>query len=826
MGPWQLYLANVEWLARDKVDTITPGMLPVSITPGLEDSHYEASIPAYAREAGREMQLAVKSQTPCYIVDAENNVLPMFPFIHPDTGDHWWIEKGSWEVRSHSKYHDAPSFHRPGGTVTLRIGDDRCKVNLYDPCLSAAEFTILLDDIKNWCWRMAIDESCYVTVEQDSEVRILTPEFISLAKDFLRHTSRLLELPHSELRESVEEQPAYRLRPNNHSLRFIAQRGQRSRIPGRATAQHYNTSENRFVYAMLIRITRILRMTADITTDSRRRYGSAAVQYRHRANTLTKQTTVEIDRDTYERNLQMIQTVCDQIQNLPHGCHFIDINSNMMDYYGENFGYYNDSKSWCTVDVDNGSNANEINSFIYRHGAVRVYGTIEEIGKRCTKKGISYCVYRVAEKQLLVSPRKYVAELHSLLKDQEYLEKHNWTKPLTHDVIAEQNKEAKVLRQRARSLLKAARITRSDSSAVTTLLNKAISIGKRFAQLGVTPDLMFIPTMVFLQTPSYSGALSSYRQFIALAGIDEDALEGLLALENIGLRDWPGIYERWCLVSLLRVLQDDFRFRLNDDHVRDSLLKYCTGQEIRYFSVNATRKDMQLGMTLECQRVLANNKRPDFILTIHSNTSNSLGLEDAGPSSISCVLDAKACNFRRRPPDADSNPMIYLDDSLRVLLEEKHYDEGGTHRVFIMHASQNCISEPTTLQSWARSSAYGGDKVFAWETERPVHTHGAIQLRLGDTTNLKRLVLMLIQYGLQRDDICPSCGSGGSDIKNEASKGWGQYHRCTKCNFLSVRSHCCSCKRSLVKNQAWWTYHDLHPSDIWNIKCSSCGAIL
>lgn len=205
------------------------------------------------------------------------------------------------------------------------------------------------------------------------------------------------------------------------------------------------------------------------------------------------------------------------------------------------------------------------------------------------------------------------------------------------------------------------------------------------------------------------------------------------------------------------------------------------------------------------------------------------------------MLDAKSCAFQHRQSEAPRNPWLYIDDCLDDLINTKDYGQGGRNRVFVMHSAARCrcnacaetgtergpITQPTTLQSWAGASAYGGDAVFAWETERAEHHHGAVLVRPEATLpDLRRLFLMLIQFGLGRSDICASCGCGGSAVIAQPGQGVGTHYRCTKCGFLSVRSHCFNCKKPLIKNQAWWSYHDLHPTDVWNIKCWSCGSLL
>jgi hypothetical protein len=82
---------------------------------------------------------------------------------------------------------------------------------------------------------MAIDESCYVTVESETEVKVLSADFLRFSEEFIRNVQEALRLPHCELRESVEYQRIERLKLNSHSIRFLAQRGERiPLVPGRA----------------------------------------------------------------------------------------------------------------------------------------------------------------------------------------------------------------------------------------------------------------------------------------------------------------------------------------------------------------------------------------------------------------------------------------------------------------------------------------------------------------------------------------------------------------------------------------------------------------
>lgn len=813
MEKGQLYLANVKWRGPNDVGTIEPGRLQIPVVFDTTGGCFEASVPAYAREDGRAMQLAVKSTMPCTILGPSGET-PMFEVIHADTGDHWWIEKGPWERRDQG-YHDAPSFHRPGGTVDIQVGDSKCRVHLYEPSITTAEFAVLLDDIKNWCWRMAIDEGCYVTVAQNSEVRMLSTEFVRLAEEFIRHVTAAFALPHCELRESFEDQRMDRLRPNNHSLKFLAQHGESSMVPGRCARKHFDTPENRFACAMLRRVARMLRWTAHVARNSETRFEQTAAKHEARAQELMTKRTEHVNATVLEEMLSRARAMVGKLQTLlAQGYQRIKVTAKTGYVSKWQMGEYNSSFVFVELGFD--TDSDRIRAFLNRCGSAMVVGTIST-EQKISMNGRPYIVCRISDVKLLDAWRNYEAECTQLEQSRKNLELTQWERQLPPDVVSERQREGQTLRSRAVALRKGAVTTSADAERLELLLGKAAAADRKATGLGIVADLRFVPTMVFLQSPAYAGVLSAYRQLISLTGVDETAMQELLALEDVGFRDWPGVYERWCMVSLLQVLQDDLRFEFDKESVRKSLLKYCTGKTPGTFSLSAMRSDMGLDLTLIYQAKLSNGRIPDFILRIRDSKKNT---------TISCVLDAKACSFRKKTKETPNAPMLYIDDSLHDLVVRKDYSEGDTNSVFVLHASHECITQPTTLQSWASASSYGGDIVFSWESERPKHRHGCVLLRPGDTAHLKRLILLLLQHDLHRYDICAACGSGGVDINVEDGRGVGIQYRCKKCGFFSVISHCYNCKDPIAKNQAWWTFHDLHPTDVWNIKCCSCGALL
>jgi len=813
-----IFLAQVTWREKGRVGSLIPGKFPVRVELNREEERYEATIPAYLREGGIPFQLAVKSRGPCSIV-AKGESQELASFYEPDTGETWWVEQGSWEAKG--RFHDAPSYRHPGGYVDLAVGNERYRIFVYNPSFDEEEFLTILEDLKGWCWRMAVDESCYIMLDNDAELKVLSPEFKQLVSDFNRHTAELLKLPHCELRESVAYQSLDRLRPNMDSLRFLAQRGERRVIPGRGASPHYATAENSLVLGMLTTVTAMLRPQLVLAGSKTQRFRSIARQYGKRATELRQETAVTVDRRVLDENIRRAKEAYQKIRDLQDkGYRAVRIPREK----GYVDGWYVSFNPFYIVDISNSPQREKIQNFLSSRPAT-VVGKIQSV-RTMSSAGNVYDHHRVGEVVEIFLGRNFENEYKSLQNARDELERSGWRLALRPDVLRDRKREAQILSAREVRLNQTAERSAEDHDTVATLLRAAESYSRTMMSLGVSPRHDIVPSIVFLQSPHYAGALASFRRLKDLFGLEQETVDNLLSLEGAGIRDWPAIFERWCLISLLRVLEDDFRFRFDKTAVTDNLLAYCSGKKPGSFTISAMREDLNLSLTLQYQySIRESGREPDFLLVLKDHNDN-------GPS-VRAVFDAKSCRFVRRPDGADANPLLYIDDSVQELLHKKDYSEGGKNRVFVLHSSPECVTHPTTVQPWSGATSCGGDAVFHWDSSAksmPRHGYGAVMLRPHDLSHLKLIILRLIQLGLGRKDICASCGAGGTDvqvIEEKTEAGNPKFLcTCTKCSFVTMRTRCLSCGAALFKNQGYWTYHDLHPTKIWNSKCWACGTLL
>ena len=116
---------------------------------------------------------------------------------------------------------------------------------------------------------------------------------------------------------------------------------------------------------------------------------------------------------------------------------------------------------------------------------------------------------------------------------------------------------------------------------------------------------------------------------------------------------------------------------------------------------------------------------------------------------------------------------------------------------------------------------------------------GAVLVRPGVTDPLIRLILMHLYLGL--DDslgaytnrspafspVCPACG--GAQMTVEPPPGTpttdhpGRAQWCNRCGQMLVWNFSGGCGTHLWKLGGYWTFHETHPLNPYNIRCPHCG---
>jgi hypothetical protein len=153
--------------------------------------------------------------------------------------------------------------------------------------------------------------------------------------------------------------------------------------------------------------------------------------------------------------------------------------------------------------------------------SVMIIGDLE-FSEKSSSKGNLYWSCDIKRIDRVEYWRDYERECLTLVEQRSALELSNWERKLPKRVLDERLREASTLEKRAYALRSAASRTRADTASIQSLVDQARAVELRLHALGSKPDLRLVPTMVFLQSASYSGALSSSRQLRDLPGVDDE----------------------------------------------------------------------------------------------------------------------------------------------------------------------------------------------------------------------------------------------------------------------------------------------------------------
>ncbi|WP_461605381.1 nuclease domain-containing protein, partial [Aeromonas rivipollensis] len=355
---------------------------------------------------------------------------------------------------------------------------------------------------------------------------------------------------------------------------------------------------------------------------------------------------------------------------------------------------------------------------------------------------------------------------------------------------------------------------------------------KMLKKMGVTPSSTFPNSMTFVQNPDYQAMHSGYKKIRKLTNLtDEDLLLSLEKVENIGLVNMPLLYERWCLLQIIKVLVQNYRYQPDDDWKRKLLHIVLSHRHSK--SLNFNNEPLKRKVHLRYEPLLDNGRTPDFVIDVDFET------KDGTTKNKRFVIDAKFY----------SDEMIKMQGGisgvLHNLYHKKDYSEGGANAVFILHPAKGAINEIVSPQEWGQVSYLGELSIFDWDkrSRQLYHQYGAVcanpVLRLRYLDEIQRMLGMFLQYGIEdntlserADDVesinfCISCGS--HELTKEVTKtsnSRSAWYVCDTCKHFTVYNHCYSCDTRLIKNGDYWSYHSQMAMDPLNIKCPSCESLL
>jgi len=318
-------------------------------------------------------------------------------------------------------------------------------------------------------------------------------------------------------------------------------------------------------------------------------------------------------------------------------------------------------------------------------------------------------------------------------------------------------------------------------------------------------------------------ALRYYKDILKSEGIEIEVFDLYESVTTFGLREMPQVYELWCLVTQIKVLEESFHFEHEPKDLTALLKAIAPNKQTIADHSKIDFKNSLAGrrVTLHCQRSIAENKRPDFILEVSCNGR-----------TINLILDSKFKNYN------------YKKSIVYETIDMTNKYGGNENYVFILHPCK----DGTFNNKKVSYTNHGGDKIYTGEGEGqqikfPFHEYGYIELKPNFTDTLKKLLAMSFEYLLEpsrnakqdriidpkpeNEIFCISCGKENITMTPLHRGDNRHYYNCTcnetDCGHKIYIDYCWNCKTKLFKHGSYWDYHLESTWSIFDIRCPNCG---
>ncbi|ENA1148388.1 hypothetical protein ABFT02_001637 [Vibrio alginolyticus] len=841
---------ETRWHDKATLLEVTESQYPLSLDEVSYDS-FEAFTTIYPNvEDLYRSQIAITysdrlCSAPPAIILSDGLTMPLKKIVHPENGKVWWVEPGEWNPKSKEWRNNT---HRTAGVINFRIEKQTLELHITLSDASKDQLDKYLVDFKSDMWELILDESSYVQGDtKRSIVGSVDETLLKLVDSLLSAARNVLKKPKSELREIQTLKPRKAVKPVPRTFMEIATKGNTRVLTSRGSKPNFNVSENSYVLSALMATQRIVSQLCRVSQSKTERLSHNLQKLDQRLESLKDYK--EVNRDLVVKDYKMALRAV-SIDNINHSIHqqLVEINSGYSSSgYSDGFlkvqkltdkgdGYfcelkYNLNEPWGRLE----SARTMILSL--KDNYLPLFKPYSEY-RLCARMSVN----RYRNDTIAVFRPEYIHSIELLpstewiIRGREKAEKmkqraillknDNWKMKLSSDELAEQEKERSTIKNRKVFF---GHQLQNISHVREFLIPKEKQLRdliRQLTSLGIKPKSTFPNSMTFVQNPSYQAVHAGYKKLREQVGFtDEDILMSLEKIDSIGLVNIPLLYERWCLLQLIKSFTHAFRF-IAEDGWKRKLLKILetkhSNESIHFSNANSKRE-----ILLRYEPRLENGKTPDFVMDIFFEA------KDGTESKKRIVLDAKFYS------EAFMRTRGGLNGVLHELAMQKDYSEGKQNAVFVLHPTTQALKEasgPVSPQDWGEVSYLGELRLFEWDERNPPHQYGAICLnplishQHGD--EMQRLVGMLLQYetkkpsfndDVENQNICVGCGSSSLRIVDHTQRNSKKvWYQCNECDLFTVYNHCHSCNHRLIKNGEHWTYHSTMPMQPTNIKCPEC----
>lgn len=770
---------------------------------------------------------------PCFFI-SDTKTRDLLPVVDPTTHETWWIESSGWdnkEKRHHSE------LYRTVGSVTVKIQNKTLRIINNSLRFTVDELEAYLRDFKNDLWMLILNAQGYIKGAVERELpSIFRPEMISHLYDYADAIEKIIKKPTNELKEIQVVRPIRLVKPTKKTFMELAAKGNPKYLSSRASQESYDTPDNRYIHYTLKNIMYLINQVAVLGSAQDSIYERIISYEKKRLYSLVD--SKQVDPIVFGNE---IKSITEKIEEITQSIDASIVENGTLNSGNEltyrlkltkKYGREESNKYFC--DYLNGDLFKEkygtylvaeLNSIIpmdnlvsrSRGIEIEVTGVVNKAHKKNNAGDSYYYINFVSVSKLLIISHPLIDELARLESRKCELVISEWVVPYTSKERQEVESERKFLRKKIELLSARKDDLKGFNISVVSVVRRIRESRRFFEKSAVGISGNFPNTMVFVQNPSYGLAKSSFSQISNINGMDDSLFSAMMSIDEIGLVNISNLYEKWCLLQIIKVLTEVYSFAILENWQQD-LVKAVSNKK---YNIQFTLMSATLGRSiiLTYEKELESGRRPDYVVDVFGWRGEHLKRY---------VLDAK---FKDTLDDSA------LERIVNELYTIKDYSEGQKNKVFILHASDSAITQRTSPLDWGGSSDYGQVSCHRYGGVylSPSHKHGR------SLDNLQRLMGLFIQetnsYEISELEsnphhpFCVACGNSDAnrlDIRHEKTQGGGDKWivLCSDCSHLQVRSFCRSCKYPLNKNGYYWTYHRTRAEQPFNIVCPNCEEFL
>nr|WP_228718847.1 EstP [Klebsiella aerogenes] len=551
----------------------------------------------------RFAQLAIKTkqgdQSPPYIVMPNGDRKQLESITDPASNAVWWVEPAHWDAKQRVWRSEA---RRTAGQITFVIGNSTLKLDIDISEQTKSDLSRYLSDFKADLWELILDENSHITGDaKNSQVAAIDQEALSLVASILSNAQTILKKPKVELKEIQALKPAKEVRPVPRTFMEICTKGSRKHLTSRASEPSYNVPENQYVLYVVLSTLSIVKQLVKVAESKKSRFSGAIEKLNERLDSLKDYRI--INRDLVVKDLERLKKRFDtEVINAELASQLGEINANK--YFSQNHaakGYLRLEKTtgsenewWAKIKPSQHDDWQQFeldgytifSSGEYYASLFQPYSDYDMVAimPPPSRRGTASILYPEYISKLTI-----LADSRSLLRDKEKFSKlreqgialneNGWKTKLTPEELSEQEKERETIRKRLSYFASEHEKVGIVHQVLAPKIKPFQQVEKEWRQCKVKSKSTFPNSMTFVQNPAYQAVHSGFKKLKEQIGLaDEDILLSLEKIEAIGLVNMPLIYERWCLLQIIKVLTQAFRY-LPEDNWKRKLIANIQGNE-------------------------------------------------------------------------------------------------------------------------------------------------------------------------------------------------------------------------------------------------------